>query len=210
MLAHELIIFTVASAAYLSVPGASVVFLVNEAIAKGWKVVPLSVGGAVLSNIAYFLAALAGVGALAATSAWVFAAVQWIGVALLFWLAWSTWRSRPPRGEAEALTANPKSIHWSSFHKALMIGLLNPKKLIYLAIILPHVVSPDLLLRHQAVITLTFVALSLLIYGTYGVLAAILTTKLMNRRVVRVSQKVSATILFLIAVALGVSAIAKL
>ncbi|GAB5468715.1 MAG: LysE family translocator [Rhodospirillales bacterium] len=207
MVLHEIAIMAVASVAYLAIPGATVIFIVNEVMLQGWRAVTPLVLGATLANVAYLLAAVVGVAALAAASPATLALLQYGGVAFLLWLSWKTWRDVPSGKEVDAVTAVERHSFAQMHVRALGVNVMNPKKLIFFVGILPHVATPAMMHgQNLAIVVILFTLLSLLVYSTYAVSAHLFSSKLLNARTRRRMQKIGAGLLFSIAAALGVMA----
>ncbi len=207
MFVHEILIFTIVSGAYLAIPGVTVVYIVNEALVHGWKAVPPSVTGAALANALYFVIAFAGVSSLALTSKTGLEILHWIGVVVLLWFAWHFWRAPVSSEEPEAsVVAYSRPIH-ALFWRSFVLNMLNPKKIVYLTAIIPHIFSYHKFdLERSVVLLLIFTGLSVVVYGGYVVVAAVAAPKLAGRKAQRIAQKISAVIFLAAAIAIGVNA----
>ncbi len=122
------------------VPGPSVLFVVSRALAGGRRVAVLTVVGNALGEYVQVVAVAYGIGALAERSVETFTALKLVGGAYLVYLGAKTYRQR--KSLATALAARPE--HTSdrrSFAQGLIVGVTNPKTVVFLAAILPQFVD---------------------------------------------------------------------
>ncbi len=209
MFLHDLFVFALASLAFFAIPGATVVCLVNEVLARGWKAMPVAIGGATLANLLYLIAALVGVGALAAASPLVLGILQWFGVAYLLWIAYDTWRHSWHLDDPDVDGTRMDSSRWSVFRRTFIVNALNAKNLLFFVVILPHVASHALLHGHHLPILIgSFLVLSVLIYAAYGLVAACFATRLMSPRIRGITQRLGALVLGVAAIAIAATALA--
>ncbi|MCY9786647.1 LysE family translocator [Nocardiopsis sp. EMB25] len=139
-----LLAFTAASVLLVVVPGPSVLFVVGRAIAHGRGVAVLSVLGNALGGLVLVLAVALGVGALVTAFAPLFTAVKLVGAAYLVYLGIQTIRHR--RATADALdgsAAGPLS-RTRSLWDGFVVGLTNPKTLVFFVAALPQFADPSL------------------------------------------------------------------
>lgn len=148
---------------------------VMTAMAKGaahrhWSVLPF-IAGLVLSDLALFALAVAGLVALAATYAPAFVILKWLGIGYLLFMAWRLWRSVPMALQASA----PMSVKpgpFRNFGLGLLLPFANPKAIGFYVAILPTVMTvdqlnPATLLAISAIICLVW-SLSLWAYAFAG------------------------------------------
>lgn len=124
-------------------PGPSVLFVIARAIAWGRKVAVVTVAGNVLG--AFVLSSLVafGLGPILQRSDLAFAAVQWGGGLYLVYLGIDAIRKR--KVHAADMTnqgsIEPKVSH--SMRDGFMVGVLNPKGLVFYAAVLPQFIDRD-------------------------------------------------------------------
>ena len=92
--AEHLLAFLVAGVVLVAVPGPSVLFIVGRALAHGRRAALTSVAGNTTGVVLIVLAVALGIGAVAAASVAVFAALKLAGAAYLVYLGVQTWRHR--------------------------------------------------------------------------------------------------------------------
>lgn len=135
------------AAALIASPGPSALLCVSHALGHGArKAIGTIVGGITASMTLMLLSAL-GLGAVIAASDTLFSAIKWAGAAYLLYLGISTWRkaSQAQAGEEVPSTtpvteAEPEdtATFWTLYRKGLMVGLGNPKDLLFFSALFPQ------------------------------------------------------------------------
>ena len=120
----HLLAFVAASVVVVAVPGPSVLFTIGRALTAGVRVALLTVLGNGIGLAAQVLLVAAGLGGLVAASSTAYAAVKYVGAAYLIWLGLDAIRHRRD-GLTEAL-----------------VGVTNPKSIVFFAALLPQFVDP--------------------------------------------------------------------
>lgn len=98
-----------------------------------------TVAGVTLGLTVYMLAAVAGLGAIVMRIGWLYALLQWAGVAFLLWLAFEAWRGGP--GPELGHPAQPPA-QGRLFARGLIANLLNPKAAVFYVALLPGFTNP--------------------------------------------------------------------
>lgn len=116
-------------------PGIGVVYTLSMALGRGLAAGLWAALGCTLVTAVHLGFALAGLAAVLHTSALLFAAVKYAGVAYLFWMAWGTLQGRGAlEVRAEARTMPPSRIVW----RGMVLNLLNPKLPMFFMAFLPQ------------------------------------------------------------------------
>ncbi|MFC4621336.1 LysE family translocator [Comamonas nitrativorans] len=152
------------AAAVIASPGPSALLCVSHAVGHGArKAVGTIVGGITASMTLMLLSAL-GLGAVIAASDTLFSAIKWAGAAYLLYLGVSAWRNAsragPQAGEevdadAPAVAAAvPESTasFWTLYRKGLMVGLGNPKDLLFFSALFPQFMNASAPIAGQLLI----------------------------------------------------------
>jgi threonine/homoserine/homoserine lactone efflux protein len=139
----RLVEYIIAAMIIILAPGPSVLFVIARAIAWGRKVAIVTVAGNVTG--AFVLSSLVafGLGPVLQRSDLAFAAVQWGGGLYLMYLGIDAIRKR--RVHAADMT-NQGSIEprvFQSIRDGFMVGVLNPKGLVFYAAVLPQFIDRD-------------------------------------------------------------------
>jgi threonine/homoserine/homoserine lactone efflux protein len=137
----QLAAFLVASMAIIIVPGPSVLFTLARGVAWGRAVAVLTVLGNSLGTLTLSVIIAVGLGPLLAHSKALSIALQLAGGLYLVWLGVSAYRHR--HAHAKAMTdreaARPSNVH--VVRQGYVVGLLNPKSLVFFAAVFPHFVN---------------------------------------------------------------------
>jgi threonine/homoserine/homoserine lactone efflux protein len=152
------------------VPGPDMLFVAATGMARGPRAGvagALGVSGGVLIHT---LAAAIGLSALIHSSATVFEAIRWVGIAYLLWLAFASLRATssepPPGAEAEAESGSLVAVA----ARGAITNLLNPKVILFFLAFLPQFVDParGAVWAQLLVLGLGFAAVGLAVDATIG------------------------------------------
>ena len=162
--------FIAAVTVLMVIPGPNVALIVANSVAHGSRYGLLTVAGTSTAMLLQLgLVALGMTPLLAALGSW-FELLRWIGVAYLVYLGIKTWRApavdltrtRPERKSPRAM-----------FTRALLVSMTNPKTLLFYGAFFPQFVSRDHAFLPQVVLlSATFVAIAVLVDGSWALAAA--------------------------------------
>ncbi|OLF16733.1 lysine transporter LysE [Actinophytocola xanthii] len=133
--------FAVLTVVMVVVPGPSVLFTIGRALTVGRREALLTVVGNAVGVYLQVVAVAFGVGVLVERSAAVFTAVKLAGAGYLVFLGVQAIRHR--RRVTEALAVRPVYSAGRSVRDGLVVGLLNPKSILFFAVALPQFVAPE-------------------------------------------------------------------
>jgi threonine/homoserine/homoserine lactone efflux protein len=138
--AGDLAAFAVTAFVIIVIPGPSVLFIVARALAHGRRASVLTVAGNTAGEYVQVAAVAFGVGLLAERSVAIFTVLKLFGAAYLVYLGIQTFRHR--RSLAAALAPEPETqpAH-RYFLQGFVVGISNPKTVIFLVAILPQFVT---------------------------------------------------------------------
>lgn len=164
----------------VATPGTGAVYTVSMGLSRGWRAGLVAALGCTLGVVPHMLAAITGLAALLHASAIAFQTLKYAGVAYLLFLAWQTWRDR------SSMVADDSADQrggWSIIQQAVLINLLNPKLTIFFFAFLPLFVRPSAGEGwvQMTVLSLAFMAATLLVFAGYGVLAAAVRSHVLAR-----------------------------
>jgi threonine/homoserine/homoserine lactone efflux protein len=172
--------FLLTSLIVVASPGTGVLFTLAAGLSRGSRASAIAAFGCTLGIVPHMLAAVLGLAALMHTSAIAFAAVKWLGVAYLLYMAWNTLRERGAlkvEGEVSAHSALEITA------TAVMVNLLNPKLSIFFLAFLPQFVDagenpalPQMLQLSGVFMLMTFV-----VFAIYGLFAAAVRDHVVTR-----------------------------
>jgi threonine/homoserine/homoserine lactone efflux protein len=138
--ASTLVLYVVAFSAVAMTPGPAMLLALSNGASHGMRVASFGMAGAGLSDLLLIGAVGCGLGALLQASEQLFSLVKWVGAGYLLYLAWVLWRA-PIRPLAEASVASAATGR-SAFLRALIVGLSNPKGLLFYSAFLPQFIQP--------------------------------------------------------------------
>lgn len=162
--------FVIASCVLLIIPGPTILTVISYSISHGKRAnIPL-VAAVALGDSTALVFSLAGLGALLATSAWLFTAVKWIGGLYLIYLGIKLMQASTVVKDAES--AEIVASKWKLFANTWLVTALNPKGIIFFVAFLPQFIDPTAQVVSQLwVLSITFVTLATLNATLYAVFA---------------------------------------
>ncbi len=138
----SLLAFALAAFVLIIIPGPSVLFVVSRGVSLGRRAALLTVVGNEAGLAVHVVAVALGLGAVVERSAVVFTVLKLAGAAYLVYLGVKAIRGRRSlRGVLDAATL-PKGRR-RLFGEGFLVGVGNPKVIIFLAAILPQFVDRD-------------------------------------------------------------------
>ncbi len=142
----SLLAFAALSFTLIAVPGPSVMFIVSRGVALGRRAALLTVVGNAAGIFVQVALVAAGLGAVVERSVAVFTALKLAGAAYLVWLGIKTFRQRVELAVAATAptpTDQPALADRSVLVEGFLVGLVNPKSIVFLAAILPQFVNSN-------------------------------------------------------------------
>lgn len=171
-MAFELwIAFVIASCVLLIIPGPTILTVISYSIAHGRRAnIPLVTAVALGDSTALVLS-LAGLGAVLATSAWLFLVIKWIGGLYLIYLGIKLIRTGSTPQVTQ--TAKPLDSRLKLFGNTWLVTALNPKGIIFFVAFLPQFIDPVSSVGPQLwILSISFVVLATINATVYAVFAA--------------------------------------
>lgn len=136
---ETLVTFALAGVVLVVVPGPSVLFIVGRALAHGRRAALTSVAGNTTGASLVVVVVALGLGTVAAQSIAVFTVLKLVGAAYLVYLGVHTFRTR---GDLAAALGRPGGVaDRRVFLQGVVVGVTNPKVLIFFAAVLPQFVD---------------------------------------------------------------------
>ena len=190
--AGSLVAFAGLSLLLVLVPGPSVMFVVSRAVALGRKAALITVAGNALGIYLQVALVAAGLGVVVERSVAVFTAVKLFGAAYLVWLGIQAIRHRRSNAitlEKAAAPAQSRSL----FADGVVVGVANPKAIVFFAAILAQFVEPGGAPAgaQMLVLGMVFVVVALVSDGAWGLAAG--TARNWFARSPRRMERMSAT-----------------
>ena len=125
-------------------PGPNVLFVTTRSIRFGFGPAMIGMSGCLLALTMILTASVAGVSAFMLAVPTAFEALKYAGAAYLIWLGIQAWRA--PVADL-APTAEPSrreiASRWSHFRGGFLVGISNPKLLVFAAAFFPQFISTE-------------------------------------------------------------------
>ncbi len=164
--------FAAVSLAVIAVPGPSVLFAVSRAIAAGRRNALLTVLGNATGVFVQVVFIAIGLGTVVTSSESTYTLLKLVGSAYLVWLGIDAMRHRHDRARVvDARGPVPTATPWRD---GFVVGLTNPKTVVFLAALLPRWVDPAAGLVAGQMVALggLFCLIAMFSDGAWAVLAA--------------------------------------
>jgi threonine/homoserine/homoserine lactone efflux protein len=138
----NLLTFAAAAFILIVIPGPSVLFEISRSVALGRRAGLATVAGNALGELLQATAVAVGIGALIQRSEPLFTLVKVVGVAYIIVLGIRAIRDRRAFSDAFGIAITPRSDR-RIFFEGLVVGVTNPKSLVFFAAVLPQFVVAD-------------------------------------------------------------------
>ncbi|WP_283180778.1 LysE family translocator [Pseudomonas svalbardensis] len=167
MAVSTLFLYIVAVSAVMMVPGPSMLLALNNGASHGMRVAAFGMAGAALSDLILIAAVGCGLGALLQASEQLFSLVKWLGAFYLLYLAWVLWRA--PTQALQHAPGTTTASGRAAFLRALLVGLSNPKGLLFFSAFLPQFIRPgEPVAQQYLVLALTSAAIDCVMMAIYA------------------------------------------
>jgi threonine/homoserine/homoserine lactone efflux protein len=188
-----LLVFALALTIAAGSPGPNVAALVTRVLTTSLRDVLPFLAAMWLGEALWLTCAVTGLAVIAHTFSLVFTVVKFAGVVYLLFLAWKMWFA-PTEVQPDALPRDQSA--WRMFVAGLMVTLGNPKIMVFYLALLPTIID----LSHVGAVawlelTLTMLAVLVLIDITWAILATRARKLLTSRRAVKIANRTSATVM---------------
>lgn len=164
--------FLLTSLVVVASPGTGVLYTLAVALSRGARAGVVAAFGCTLGIVPHMAAAALGLAAVLHASALAFAALKWLGVAYLLWMAWATLRERG--GGALSVGREEERSAARVVGRAVLLNLLNPKLTVFFVAFLPQFVPADAPhpLARMLALSAAFMAITFAVFVVYGLFAA--------------------------------------
>lgn len=136
----DLLVFITALVAVYLLPGPDMALVLSASVFQGRRNGLMVAAGLALSRALHVSLAGIGLAALLKTHPLLFDAVRWVGASYLCWMAWAILRARETSaGDDPVASAGG----WQALQRGFLTNLLNPKALMFCALLLPQFISPS-------------------------------------------------------------------
>ena len=161
--------FTAAVAVLMLIPGPNVALIIANSVSYGARYGLLTVAGTSSAMVVQLGLTAAGMTELLDSLGTWFEWLRWLGVVYLVHLGIAQWRA--PAVDLTRTRPEPRSAS-VIFLRALLVSLTNPKTLLFYGALFPQFIRSDRAIGTQvAVLSVTFLAVAVLVDGGWAVLA---------------------------------------
>jgi threonine/homoserine/homoserine lactone efflux protein len=162
-------------------PGPNVLYVTTRSIRFGVGTALIGTAGCLLALVIMLVGSAAGLSAVLAAAPAAFTVLKYLGAAYLIFLGVMMWRM-PDEPEESPVAAAPRGTsNVAIFRGGFLVGISNPKLLIFAAAFFPQFIAPSAPWGPQfAVLVATFIAVELSFYVVYAVTARRLTDHLLR------------------------------
>ncbi|MBE2276899.1 MAG: LysE family translocator [Rhodobacteraceae bacterium] len=167
-------------------PGIGVVYTLSVALGGGFRAGFWATTGCTLATVFHMVVAMAGLAAVLHTSAVLFQALKFAGVAYLLWMAWAVLQSTGSLTIAAAQGGTPGRL----VRRGIILNLLNPKLPLFFMAFLPQFLPSDAAGPGSLlVLGAGFTAMTFLTFLGYAVLGASGRQRILSSRRVLIWMK---------------------
>lgn len=170
--------YVLISAAQSATPGPSTLFLVNNALALGWRRALGALSGDLVAIGLLATLSVVGVGALLVACPFAFMALRLLGASYVIWLGWNYIRSPSTQEGAPATETAPARGGMALWLLSFGVGVSNPKAVLFFAALFPQFIPAESGPSELAVLVVTFVTVKLIVLGGYALGARQLVRRL--------------------------------
>lgn len=149
-------------------PGIGVVYTLSSTIGGGFRAGLWASVGCTLATVVHLIVALAGLAAVLHTSAVLFQAIKFAGVAYLLWMAWAVLQDRGGLSIRAAEPRPARELLW----RGIVLNILNPKLPLFFVAFLPQFLPAGSSTLQLIELGLAFTLLTFLTFILYAALAA--------------------------------------
>lgn len=185
---HTWLVFVATVAVLCGTPGPNMLHVMTRSVALGWRRSIPAMLGCLTALVAVLAASAAGLAALLAAVPGLFTALRYAGAAYLLWLGIRAWTARTAPVDLMAAPLPGGRL----FRGGFLIGISNPKLLLFATAFLPQFVDQG---RPQpvqfAILVATFAVVECLWYAAYAAGGASLARLLVRPKLRRAFDRVT-------------------
>lgn len=206
-----LLVFSLAAAMLIVVPGPNVIYIVTRSISQGRNAGLVSAAAVQSGIFIHVLAAVLGISAVVASSAMALNALKYLGAAYLAYLGIRTLLSR--EGDSTDAVPRPRAEGWKRIYaEGFFISTANPKVALFFLAFLPQFADPERgpVASQMLILGCIFLLIALLSDSAYALGAGALGAWLRQRPgVVRWQHRVTGLVYLALAATTAVSQVGR-
>lgn len=172
--------FLVTSIVVVLLPGTGVLYTLAIGLSQGLRPSVVAAFGCTLGIVPHVLASIVGLAAVLHASALAFEIIKYLGVAYLFYMAWSILRQG---GALDVSEERTETAARKIIVSGILLNVLNPKLSLFFLAFLPQFVPSGTSSPTPALLglALTFMALTFVIFVGYGACASLARDYVISR-----------------------------
>ncbi len=160
--------FLFVSATQAATPGPSTVFIVNNAVAYGWRRALAALSGDLVAIALLATFSIIGLGALLMAYPVAFLALRLAGASYIVWLGWNFLRPAVPRADSSGTEAVHGGRSLGLWLHSFGVGISNPKAILFFAALFPQFLPAGSGPSVLVLLVATFVIVKLIVLGGYA------------------------------------------
>lgn len=166
------LVFTV-----IVMPGPAAALCLSHGVTHGRIKTLATILGLLLSSLALIALSVAGLGAILAASGMLFNVVKYVGAAYLIYLGIRLWRNRPSGSMAQPSSGpkaqDDKGGYGELFRTGFLVGLSNPKDLLFFGALFPQfIVTTEPMLGQVVILSMTWCVVAFVVMAGYAAIGA--------------------------------------
>ncbi|MBJ2150379.1 LysE family translocator [Paracoccus sp. IB05] len=157
-------------------PGIGVVYTLSVTLGGGARAGIWATVGCTLATVFHMIVAMAGLAAVLHSSALLFQALKYAGVAYLLWMAWAVLQSGGGMAITAAQSGTPARLVW----RGILLNLLNPKLPLFFLAFIPQFLPKEAGLADLVILGSGFTAMTFATFLLYVILGATGRSRLLS------------------------------
>jgi len=197
--------FIITSLIVVLIPGTGVIYTISTGLFLGWRASVFAALGCTAGIIPHLLASILGLAAILHMSAMAFQVIKFIGVAYLFYLAWSMWKET---GALKIEGQNKNKGVWQISVKGFLINILNPKLSLFFLAFLPQFLpsQTESPVFNMLILSGVFMGMTLFVFIIYGLFANSVRMYVVNSpKIIKLTQRTFAAIFAMLGMKLAMA-----
>jgi len=160
--------FLMVSALQIATPGPSTLFVVNNAVAHGWRRALAALSGDLVAIALLATLSIVGLGALLLAYPAAFVALRLAGALYIIWLGWTFLRTAPRQEGPTAVERAHGGSAVALWLHSFGVGISNPKAVLFFAALFPQFIPAGSGPPVLALLVASFLVVKLIVLGGYA------------------------------------------
>jgi threonine/homoserine/homoserine lactone efflux protein len=193
----NILTFIIASFLIEATPGPNMGYLAITSVHKGKKAGFSLTAGIFCGLLIIGLLVATGIGTIVKESPTAYQIIRYIGIAYMLWLAWDTWKEPM----TQSFKDNKQDYYRIYFIRGFFTNILNPKAILFYAIMLPTFTNVEGNLQQQIyILTILFVGIATMTHALVVIMAGQFEKTLKNSKKQKNIRQIMALLLLCVAI----------